>query len=952
MASFGKRNDAFALPSKKVPPLGDYMEKENRFKLKSHSQKLPILGQHSTCHSSRVTSIHNSTTLPSSIHQSTSSSNLAKKPAPAASSCAAVSNMSVARVLRYGETIESFFLVHADSKDEYRDLCWRIIHDADAAKDAAIWIKVLELVVEQETKKQGVNHAAAAPDLIRLHRRATTRFPLTVETVPMWLSFAKVQALRRNDALMTLRHVAGLGATMASYYLTKAELHMQWGEPREAMQVLQTGIDKKAQPLDELTYRLQEFKNQQQNEDGHDNAGSDKNDLTERLKNNQRFAPDAKHKDGECHVSNAAIISNTPNANEQSSERPRASTHASKSSVKFTTGLSSSNRPPLAGSRLLQRSAANMFMEPQRLDEGLAVVDDTMKKTNACKSDEEAPKRAPNVDVSYIRSWDPEKTRRKSAETALQKALIPAGKLPSKEFSERVSVESPNYLESNADAIPSKPTVDVSNILAWQPRAIRRKSTDESTIGLDSSACHEVSKDTDTLAHEHPSATKTKQAPVPRIDLSYMLEWNPSKRRPSLTTEPVKDLELKEASIPSLVPSTGSIDVDADKTAKASNENHELEDQPTETLRAGTVPQSTSKVSKANSDPADRAGDATQTEFKTAEKLMKRRRSTPSNRHPTTPATDNESPLAKYNNDFLQMARQDNMLTVNGASYMKIGVIGKGGSCKVYRALSKDGHVLAIKKVKLAGMTQNAMEGYANEIALLKRLRGSPSIIQLYDSQIDLAQKAIFLILEPGEADLNHVLYQQTKLAMESSNDPTYPRLDMNFIRLTWQQMLKAVHCIHEERIVHCDLKPANFLFVRGALKLIDFGIAKAIQSDDTTNIYKDVQNGTLNYMSPESFMGYTGDKYKLGRASDIWSLGCILYQMIYGKTPFAEYPTMGHKMQVICNPILQVSFPAGVDTSAIDCIKQCLRFKAEDRPPIVGPKGLLNEHPFLNARR
>lgn len=55
------------------------------------------------------------------------------------------------------------------------------------------------------------------------------------------------------------------------------------------------------------------------------------------------------------------------------------------------------------------------------------------------------------------------------------------------------------------------------------------------------------------------------------------------------------------------------------------------------------------------------------------------------------------------------------------------------------------------------------------------------------------------------------------------------------------QQILLAVNTIHEERIVHSDLKPANFLLVRGSLKLIDFGIAKAIMSD-TTNIQRDSQ--------------------------------------------------------------------------------------------------------------
>jgi serine/threonine protein kinase len=55
------------------------------------------------------------------------------------------------------------------------------------------------------------------------------------------------------------------------------------------------------------------------------------------------------------------------------------------------------------------------------------------------------------------------------------------------------------------------------------------------------------------------------------------------------------------------------------------------------------------------------------------------------------------------------------------------------------------------------------------------------------------------------------------------------------------QQILQAVNTIHEERIVHSDLKPANFLLVKGSLKLIDFGIAKAIMSD-TTNIQRESQ--------------------------------------------------------------------------------------------------------------
>ena len=76
--------------------------------------------------------------------------------------------------------------------------------------------------------------------------------------------------------------------------------------------------------------------------------------------------------------------------------------------------------------------------------------------------------------------------------------------------------------------------------------------------------------------------------------------------------------------------------------------------------------------------------------------------------------------------------------------------------------------------------------------------------------------------------------------------------------------MLRAVHAIHEERVVHSDLKPANFLFVRGILKLIDFGIAKAIQND-TTNIHREHQIGTVNYMSPEAIIDTNSSRDEQG---------------------------------------------------------------------------------------
>lgn len=305
--------------------------------------------------------------------------------------------------------------------------------------------------------------------------------------------------------------------------------------------------------------------------------------------------------------------------------------------------------------------------------------------------------------------------------------------------------------------------------------------------------------------------------------------------------------------------------------------------------------------------------------------------------------------IPNVNPDFLRIISNKNIINVNNNAYLKLGVIGKGGSCKVYRTLSTERKIVALKMVKIAGMKRKSIEGYANEIALLRRLRGNPAIIQLYDSEVDLKRKMILLVMEPGEVDLNHVLHEQQLLRSKGESS-----ININFIRLTWQQMLSAVHCIHEERIIHGDLKPANFLFVKGVLKLIDFGIAKAIQSDDTTNIYRESQVGTLNYMSPESILEDSGsrgsgNRMKCGKPSDVWSLGCILYQMCYSKTPFADL-TMFPKLQAIVNPNHEIEFPATIDKAAIDAMKLCLKRNPQDRSPIVGENGLLNEHKFLNS--
>ncbi|KAL0207627.1 hypothetical protein P9112_012255 [Eukaryota sp. TZLM1-RC] len=309
---------------------------------------------------------------------------------------------------------------------------------------------------------------------------------------------------------------------------------------------------------------------------------------------------------------------------------------------------------------------------------------------------------------------------------------------------------------------------------------------------------------------------------------------------------------------------------------------------------------------------------------------------------PETETTQEEGNFAKETvvNEPKEKKDSRRGLVVNDVYYEILGQIGRGGSSRVFKALNPDLKMVALKVVQFDPSDINTKEMFRNEINFLKILADSDLIIDLLDFYED--ESSMVLVLEFGEIDLNKLLQRET-----SQNSC----ISSNFVKLYFERMVLSVKVIHEERIVHGDLKPANFMLVAGQLKLIDFGIAGSI-SVDTTNIHRNTLAGTLNYLAPEAIVGQetssTESILKVGRKSDVWSLGCILYQMIYKRPPFDQYTNMYQKLRKIPDPSVPIEYPEAPAAShlAIDLLKNMLVRNVESRLSVED----ILDHPFVSG--
>ena len=207
--------------------------------------------------------------------------------------------------------------------------------------------------------------------------------------------------------------------------------------------------------------------------------------------------------------------------------------------------------------------------------------------------------------------------------------------------------------------------------------------------------------------------------------------------------------------------------------------------------------------------------------------------------------------------------------------YEILNEIGHGNFGKIYKIRRKqDNKILIWKELDYSQMSSKEKEQIVTEVNILREL-DHPNIVKYYERVIDKKNSKIYIIMEYCEGgDISHLI-KNYKNKSQLIPEPIIWKI--------FTQVLKAVHAIHthkQGKIIHRDIKPSNvFLDKNNNIKLGDFGLSR-ILPQETTFAYSHV--GTPYYMSPEQI-----EETKYNEKSDIWSLGCFLYEMAALRPPF-----------------------------------------------------------------
>ncbi|XP_066034423.1 serine/threonine-protein kinase Nek2 isoform X3 [Chamaea fasciata] len=263
------------------------------------------------------------------------------------------------------------------------------------------------------------------------------------------------------------------------------------------------------------------------------------------------------------------------------------------------------------------------------------------------------------------------------------------------------------------------------------------------------------------------------------------------------------------------------------------------------------------------------------------------------------------------------------LLTIGAGSY---------GKCRKVRRKA-DGKILVWKELDYGMMTESEKQMLVSEVNLLRELR-HPNIVRYYDRIVDRSSTTLYIVMEYCDGgDL-------ASLIARSAKERHF--LDESFILRVLTQLTLALKECHRRSdggvTVHRDLKPANvFLDSKQNVKLGDFGLARILHHDTS---FATTFVGTPYYMSPEQ-MNYMSYNEK----SDIWSLGCLVYELCALSPPFTAY-----NQKDLAEKIREGRFrriPYRYSDELNDLLKEMLNVKDYCRPSVEN----ILQHPLIEER-
>lgn len=203
-------------------------------------------------------------------------------------------------------------------------------------------------------------------------------------------------------------------------------------------------------------------------------------------------------------------------------------------------------------------------------------------------------------------------------------------------------------------------------------------------------------------------------------------------------------------------------------------------------------------------------------------------------------------------------------------NFEKIGNLGKGSFAEVFLVRYKeDNKIYAMKQISLNKIPKSEQESALNEIRILASIE-HPNIVDFKETFINEKDKTLNIIMEyASDKDLLSKIKYYKIMSKHISED------------VIWEyfiQMIFGLKILHEKKIIHRDLKSANVFVSGNVIKIGDFNISKIIKN----NLVISSQTGTPYYASPEVWSEKPYD-YR----TDIWSLGCILYELCCFRPPF-----------------------------------------------------------------